>query len=215
MNGLAADSYFTEVTHAVQLHDFVRFAQVTIDQNESDPRMNMAIARSTNLFFHYPNKNMILQLEFYEDSFYASSTDRLRCFWNIDIEVELLPNSKLPPHAIPFRDKSADPKGIRFMRCDDDNESPPVFSRMYGQKSISSTSLLSPIEASLLGMEVHELTKNVLPYVSAAPFQRLNVNIFPPGDAFPNCEKLFWKKFNKRYLRSLVRKPFGSPHLEH
>ncbi len=58
------------------------------------------------------------------------------------------------------------------------------------------------------------LVGGTIPYLGQAPFSELQVTDFPPHYQFRGSAPLFWEKFNRRYLHSLVKRPWGSEGLK-
>ena len=223
MPGFIDNHHFGDVTTLMLARGFALFGSVQLSTDEGyRHHVEAPNARDTRLFFHIPNRALIVVLCYDEDDF-LSLHDKTRKGvsgnWTVSVRYQYMDERELCRLTyIPFEQQ----KGGRFGDLDESYRKimfrgltprPKHFTWRGNGEMCELYVPPTPTAPAVVVEDVWLLVEQMLPYLGPLPFDELQVTSFPPHYTFPGCEAVFWEKFkssvSRTYLWSLVRKPWG------
>ncbi len=188
------------------------FSYVSIDTTELKYRSDIEYARHSSLFFWYPQTQIIFMVCCLEEK---RGDNDLRMYWSVEVFMGF---HESLDHLISLTENKTVDEIPNISGANSDRYGPEGFSingHSYSgsDKQVSARFSFdgSMSELSTGCYDIVGVTKRFLKKLS---FEKLWVWSFPPTYYFEECEMLFWSRFDKRQLRSLVLKPYGSKFLE-
>ena len=221
------NTYFGQITALMLEKGFALFAHVQLSKEEGfQYHVEAPHARDTSLFFHYPNKTLIISLNYHEHSAFGCGTElyseQIEGHWTIRFYHQFVDERTLAELTyVPFDqrkdpwDCDADFRSIMFRGL---NPEPKHFTWRGGGEMCELYGSVTPTVPETIIGDIWLIAEALLPYLGGLPFDELQVTSFPPYYTFPGCEAQFWERFktsiSSRYLWSLVRRPWGSDGLK-
>ncbi len=225
MSKLMSHGYFAQVVEAMQGKGFTLFSQVEISTDDFQYHVSAKIARVTSLFFHAPNKNLIIRLAYYEQDYEGK---KMEGYWHIRVDAEFSAQSSVDTFFYGDIEEGADifpgEKPLGKIECAGFVESGwsscgDLLCTWNLEQRWPDRSLL---DSQDLASRVHTMAAPMLPFLKSAPFEKHQVTSWPPEYVFKGCSSVFWERFKEssakisspRYLWSLIEKPWGSDGLK-
>ncbi len=194
------------------------FSEVTIDQNDAPFFIPSKKARITKQFYWCERKKIIVILARTERIFEVKGdeSEHLSSHWEIEVIMgyirkwedleEIVPGGKISD--IPFlsaetRDNNL-PLGFQLTGSSYSGSERVVTMSMY----IDQKNSVGIAESAI------RIKNKVEKYLENNYFDGLWVYTFPPSYTFKGCEEVFWSRFDKRNLRAIIKKPYGSSGLK-
>ncbi len=211
---------FLDVLHGMREGGFGMFSQVAIGTADLPYRDPEKRARITEQFYWAEGKQLIIKLSHHEHTEQDGQQTRMWSQWNVDVYlgfirswdglVDLAPGGDV--NRIPFfntgHQQAFAPEGLVCCGGSYSGMEKLVEANFYFNSRIEYVSPACIVSAAVA---IKNMTSK---YLRPLPFAELWVHSFPPSYHFPECEELFWSRFDKRNLRSLVTCPHGSPGLK-
>jgi hypothetical protein len=225
MPGFIDNKYFLDVSMFMVEKGFKLFAYVQLSTDEGfHHHVNAPNARDTRLFFHYPNKSLIICLNYHEDDYNWGGEARMEGSWEIRFYHQLVDVETLVRLTyIPFEERmgggySDESEVCRRIMFHGLSPTPTHFTWRGGSEMCELYQPERPTAPAVIMADIEPIVDGVLPYLAPLPFDELQVTSFPPYYTFLGCEERFWEKFkasvDSRYLWSLVTRPWGSDGLK-
>jgi len=178
-----------------------------------------SIARNTGMFFWVPKKAMLVQLDYREHS-YPDNPENISSYWSIKIYFQFQSGiglrSEPEEGGIPFF--GAD--GLRYFdfegpdyrfTCNGGGLGAGPNTPLTGHYDINQVgSWEEPIRFEPVVGHLVLIWDSASKHLGRLPFTELQVTSFPQYYSFPGSETIFWKRFDRRNLRALVARPWGS-----
>lgn len=207
---LVPSEYFDRLIARMKKSGYELFSRVTIDTNDCGYRVGVKYARETALFFHLPNKKLIIQLVFHEYDY--PHFDEPRQYWSIRLYPVFKPYERLLKMTyVPFdRRGPSDPSNPSLATIPFYETMPeiPGF-QWYGSHYEQSSTNMDPIDSTSLGTTLVRLLYPALKYIGYGQFKDLQITSFWPHYTFPNSHQTFWSRFNNEALQKIVERPWG------
>lgn len=211
----------------VQLREYMKrgglhlFSEVVMNQNDGPYYLSAKLAQATRQFYWCEQKQIIIVLTHTETTFnQGDQPTHLSGDWQIDAHIGFLRSwdqlKKIAPKGevskIPFFGTVGDELSEYGFR--DNGGSYSGMEKLVTRSFFSKRSGLDCPDVETVGSAAISIKNRVGPYVRMLPFAELWVHSFAFPHVFPGCEKAFWSRFDKRNLRALVKRPYGSAGLE-
>jgi len=224
MNKLVGPKYFDEIEKAMRKQGFSLFAKVAIDNTDHRYHVTASVARSTGMFFCIPQRALIIQMVYTEsdhddklDEMYDLSSEKngVCGHWSITFHRKFLPTKNIYARLIQ--------QGIYFDDWDDALNALPLYRRWpeeigglvyLGNSNYDDNhGTNGAIDAGKLAQLIGEPVWKIVDWLDYN-FDELQVTSFPPYYTFPGSEETFWKRFDRKKLRGIVHRPWGSDGLK-
>ncbi|MFA6445796.1 MAG: hypothetical protein WCW14_00910 [Candidatus Paceibacterota bacterium] len=221
---LADRSYFDQVIHAMRMRGFVEFAEVTTTAKDAKYHVPATECRNTAMFFHLPQRTLIIQLDYNESDSYdqydfIKEEEKIGVTgcWSIEFHMEFLPfkmiSQRIVKANIPSEEWDSEINKIPFFHRSP--ESIAGFPHSSGKICYSQrNSTCDKVDPEAIADGIGDVIDQIADILEGGQFSELQVTGFPPYYTFPGCEVGFWNKFNRSELRRLVRRAWGSDGLK-
>lgn len=240
MPGFIDSHYFGAIVERMLDKGFSLFAFVQVSTDEGFsyhvPTQN---ARDTRMFFHVPNKSLIVALS-YDENDYSSTypieseywKELPQGHWTVSFYHQFVDGAEMVRRTYIADGEKAEP-GTYVTLCDsygwteerelavplyNTTPSPTHFAWRGNGEMCELYCPETPTAPEIVVDDIWCIVEPMLPYLDRLPFDELQVTSFPPHYTFPSCEAEFWKLFKESvspsYLRSLIRRPWGSEGLQ-
>jgi hypothetical protein len=197
------------------------FSEVVMNQDDGAYYLPAKIAQATRQFYWFERKQIIIVLTHTETTFnQGDQPTHLSGNWSVDAHIGFLRSweqlAKLAPGGevseIPFFGTGNCELSEHGFR--DNGGSYSGMEKLVTRHFYSKGSGLDCPDAEGVANAAIFIKNKVEPYVRLLPFAELWVHGFAFPHEFEGCEKTFWSRFDKRNLRALVTRPYGSAGLE-
>ncbi|MBP6858272.1 MAG: hypothetical protein KBC33_00355 [Candidatus Pacebacteria bacterium] len=212
---------FLELRTSMKRYGLHLFSEAVIDHTDATYHVPSRFARVTSQFYWCERKQLIIVLTHTEDTYGQGENPRyVRGYWQMRAYLGFLPSfeqlTALAPgkdiSKIPFFEgeipETFTPKGLYYNGGSYSGAEKLIEATYSFDTKFDCTNVVGITAAAV------ELKTATEKYLRRLPFAELWVYSFPPSYVFKGCEKTFWDRFDKRNLRSLVVRPYGSDGLK-
>lgn len=207
---LVPTQYFDRLIRILERAGYKLFSRVVIDSNDSPFYIPVEHARETALFFHMPNKKLIIQFVFRE---HDNSEHVPWQYWTVRFYPVFKPVPELVRMTwVPFehRDIFSSPTPLLdtmplYYEALEIKGFRPVGGNEYVQERTHGT----PYNPESLGDRVVHQLYPVLKYIGYGKFHELQVTCFWPHYTFKWAHQIFWSRFNNEAFAKIVTRPWG------
>jgi hypothetical protein len=216
-------SVFAQLCEQMKAGGLHLFSEIAVNQNDGPYHVPAKFAQVTSQFYWCERKQLIIVLTHNESTYgQGDEPTYLSGHWEIHAYLGFLRSweelTNLAPNRdmskVPFFDEKlvADtftPKGL-FYNGGSYSGMEKLIEANYSvdERLIGCTDVIGLATAAVA---IKTATER---YLRPLPFAELWVHSFPPFYTFKGCEKVFWSRFDKRNLRALIKRPYGSEGLE-
>lgn len=228
MPGFIDNNYFGDVRNLMIERGFVLFGFVGTSTDDGFVyNIGAPNARTTSLFFHYPNKSLIVMLDYHEDDYFSAFHEDSEYYkenmgghWTIRFYYEFVDvktfcdMTLLPAEEREYGSCGGEDHIFKEIILHDFSPVPQHFTWHGNDEMCELYQTEKPTTPTVVVDEIWSIAEQVLPFLDKLPFGELQVTSFPPIHTFDDCEEQFWEKFkesvSRRYLWSLAKRPWGS-----
>ncbi|HVY67337.1 MAG TPA: hypothetical protein VHA30_00350 [Patescibacteria group bacterium] len=177
------DAYLDRFVKTMEREGYKLFSRVPISNADRQYWIQVVWVRETALFFHLPNRRLIVQAVFHERSGVEWSQ-----YWTFRFYTWLSGTTVVnqPLYQLGFNI--------------------PGFFDTAGCYEQDGGQVLDPQN---LACSITDRMRPIIPRLAEDRFPRLDVRGFCPYRHFPGSENIFWGRFNRIALQEIVRYPFG------
>lgn len=207
---LVTPEYFDRLIVRMERSGYKLFSRVSIDTNDCEYHVEANYARETALFFHLPNKKLIIHFVFREHD--NPSWHEPTQYWTISFYPVFKSIERLVEMTyVSFRERGP---------FEDSNpllDTLPLYAkgldipgfRAYGGHKYEQKSTHNAIDPKSLGTMIVRLLYPVLKYLAYGKFKELQVTAFWPYYTFHDSNSIFWSRFNNEAFLKIVERPWG------
>ncbi len=185
---LVSTQYFDRLTARMERSGYKLFSRVTIDSNDCAYHVDSKYARQTALFFHLPNKKLIIHFVFHEHDnpgWHEPTQYWTIRFYPVFKSVQrLVEMTYVPFDKREIGDWDSNPLLYKIPLYAVNLEI-PGFREYGGHRYEQENTHVAPIDSEAMGTTIVRLLYPVLKYIGYGQFKHLQVTDFWPHYAFP------------------------------
>ena len=232
MKNLMPQGYFDEVQKWMVREGFALISLVSINNTECEHHVPCTVARSTSLFFRLRRKSLIVMLRYYENDYWDKGS--IEGSWRLDFYIRFKNYSTLLKehpewcgssmedslfHDMPILgstkfeiDGFRHHTGLSIERGPLNEQIGLSFEEERGRQP-------TYLNARILAFRIKLAVRSLESYLDHQPLYRMSLEDFIPRYLFSGennyhhdtekLEQIFWSKFDWKYFRHLVIRPYG------